>query len=263
MCVIIVKPQNSRVKYKVLEKCFARNPDGAGIMFPKDGKVVIVKGMMAWEEYREKIQKLNTIYKLTELPVVFHFRIKSVGEKTAQYTHPFRISPSLAYCHNGTIIKIKTNKKGESDTSAFNRLILRRLRDDVFNSQAIKYLIEGYIGTDKMVFMNGKGDIIIFNEKAGTQRGKLWFSNCSWEYEPPAQRYAPVNYANYGLARKGKQLESCITCGADVYDRPVSISQNGLFCSPCYQHLNFIVMRSICTVRDDLADSTIPVCYEF
>ena len=43
-------------------------------------------------------------------------------------------------------------------------------------------LITGYIGTDKMIFLNRNGDVKIVNEKKGIWKDGIWYSNGNWEY---------------------------------------------------------------------------------
>lgn len=248
MCVIVYKPENEKITYKNLEKCFTQNPDGAGIMFPNAGKVVIVKGLMSWKEFKDKIARLNAVYNFEARPVVYHFRIKSAGDKTAENTHPFRINKELAYCHNGTI-NIETNKKGESDTSAFCRLVLKRLDQNVFDSPSVRYLLSGCLRTDKMVFMNGRGDIYIVNEKLGTKRGELWFSNTSWEYERHSYTYTTQTIGM--ISRQGRYGEYCFACGRTLEREEIKIYEHTPFCSQCYQHLNFPVLNLISKIVED------------
>ena len=244
MCVIVYKPAGIKIKTKTLKLCWEKNKDGGGLMFPKGDRLVVIKGIMKWEEYRAKITKINKTYCLKDVPVVFHFRIKSVGTKTPENTHPFGINRRLGFCHNGTLMDIKTNKKDESDTAAFCRLILKRLDGDVFSSVALRYLVQGFIKTDKMVFMNSLGNVLIINEKSGVRRGGVWFSNDYWEpYVGGSTVSVGYNWKNKtNIRRQGKQLEYCFACGRTVKKEAVMVYQTTLFCNLCYIEMNFSVL---------------------
>lgn len=97
-----------------LKECFRCNRDGAGYMFPEDGKVQIKKGFMTFDA-------LNTSLKAdyerlgSTTPFVLHFRIGTHGGNNQANTHPFPLSKNMSdlrqlYCrtncgiaHNGII----------------------------------------------------------------------------------------------------------------------------------------------------------------
>lgn len=97
-----------------LKECFRCNKDGAGYMFPEDGKVQIKKGFMTFDA-------LNTSLKAdyerlgSATPFVLHFRIGTHGGNNQANTHPFPLSKNMSdlrqlYCrtncgiaHNGII----------------------------------------------------------------------------------------------------------------------------------------------------------------
>lgn len=53
MCVIAYYPANVDAKKATLENCFDNNPDGAGIMYQANGKVIITKGFMTFDAFYE------------------------------------------------------------------------------------------------------------------------------------------------------------------------------------------------------------------
>jgi hypothetical protein len=111
-------------------------------------------------------------------PFIIHFRISTSGQVDELNTHPHAISDTLAVAHNGHITGWGSTKK--SDTLEFTRKVLRSLPDGWDSNEAVLELIEGYLGSDKMVLLNGDGGYAIINEWRGEQSGELWFSNTSY-----------------------------------------------------------------------------------
>lgn len=92
MCVIVYKSKKTNFPAKeTLETCFQNNPDGAGYMFVKNGKVHIRKGFMTFESFW---QSLTCNYDVKS-PYVFHFRISTQAGIRKDCTHPFPLSKNL------------------------------------------------------------------------------------------------------------------------------------------------------------------------
>jgi len=85
--------------------------------------------------------------------------------------------------HNGTISHLPTDKGGRSDSSLFAEL-LSYMKDNFYRNAASMELISGYIGTDKIVFLNNKGEVYIVNAEYGEEEFGCWFSNDSYEDMP-------------------------------------------------------------------------------
>ena len=59
MCIIIAKNKNNRLPKKAeLEYSFNHNHDGAGFMYPDNGKVIIDKGYMTFEKFYQFLKLL-------------------------------------------------------------------------------------------------------------------------------------------------------------------------------------------------------------
>jgi len=195
MCIIAAKPAGTIIELDTLKLCWERNPDGAGIAVAIDGKVEIIKGLMSWQQFL-------TVYDEPEFwreyPMLIHFRIATHGYIDEANTHPFEVIPGkLAFAHNGIMTNMVMPSKPElSDTQVFNRYILQQLPHGFLKSAAIRRLIYGTIGYNKIAFLDGAGDITIFNEASGKMREDgVWFSNGD---------YKPYVFTNYYGGYKGK-----------------------------------------------------------
>ena len=135
MCIIVVKqtPTITEQQWKWLRTCFNNNPDGAGMMWRRRGKVVVSKGYMEWQEFEDAVKR----HRLDRVnPIVFHFRFATHGSISPGNCHPFPISRkirdlqaldltcSVAVVHNG-ILDVAIPKGSKlSDTQVFVRDVL-------------------------------------------------------------------------------------------------------------------------------------------
>lgn len=168
MCIIVVKPAGVELP-DTLENCWDSNSDGAGFMFPSNGKILVRKGFMDFDSFMDSVREIKDV---TNTPIVMHFRIKTHGEISQQLTHPFVITQDEKHCkalrarvdrafvHNGVITKVGVVRKGESDTSQFvtdylSLLFTERDRDYHLNKSELK-LVYRMMGS-KGVIMNRDG----------------------------------------------------------------------------------------------------------
>lgn len=124
MCIVVYKPSNVKMPSKAtLKECFRCNSDGAGYMFPEDGKVQIKKGFMSFNALNTSLQAdYNRLG--AETPFVIHFRIGTQGGNNQANTHPFPLSKNMSdlkqlscttncgVAHNG-VISLTTTRTSE------------------------------------------------------------------------------------------------------------------------------------------------------
>lgn len=85
MCIAIaIKKDQDLPSEDILQRCFKKNPDGAGYAYALDGIVHFEKGFMTYEAFRRGIEQIPK-----GCPCLLHFRIGTAGGHTAEYTHPF------------------------------------------------------------------------------------------------------------------------------------------------------------------------------
>jgi len=202
MCIIVAKPAGKTVTKDVLATCFKHNSDGAGFMYSDAGQLHIEKGFFKFEEFYKAYEGH------AEKDVVMHFRIRTHGATDAENCHPFQISKNLAFAHNGVIRNVASKaQKDKSDTFVFNeeyiKPFVQRYGKRILQDTSFQSIIEEYIGHSKLVFLDYKGKIRIYNENLGNEEDGVWFSNLSWKPREPGvqQSYFP----NSGSTWRGNQ----------------------------------------------------------
>ena len=199
MCIICVSPKRVRQpNVTTIRRMFQNNPDGAGYMVARDGKVIISKGFMNVDEYIEAIRAEHFTAKD---PVVYHFRISTQAGVNPQITHPFPLSNRIEHmkvvdvecscgvAHNG-IIRLTTDRNNHeySDTALFIAnylsLIIREPGD--LKDERILTLIHR-LACSKLAIMDGDGYIATVGEYIN-QKGLL-FSNTSFETDTYYRRF--------------------------------------------------------------------------
>lgn len=193
MCIAIVKPKNTEITDEALKNCYEKNPDGAGIAFSKDNQIYILKGIFNKEQFIESVRKYE---KEADGAMLIHCRIGTSGLKDKENCHPHIINKHLVMIHNGIInVKVPVESK-VSDTIIFTREYLRALPSNFLENEYLKDLVRMAIGSsNKLCFLNEKGEYSIINENYGVWDNGVWYSNHS--YETPKITYYPNNCAGY------------------------------------------------------------------
>ena len=210
MCVIVAKPANIPMpSTETIEDMWYTNPDGAGIMYAKDGTVYIRKGFMELDDFLDALDVIEKDNDLNKLPVVMHFRITTHGGTKPENCHPFPVSDSvgvlskldsktkLGVAHNG-IIPI-TPRKEISDTMEYiiSQLApLRRAVPDFYRNKDLMEMIYNAVQS-KLAFLTGRGEIFTvgdFHEKDGIK-----YSNLNHEWLTPRNfKYSGTDLYDYG-----------------------------------------------------------------
>ena len=174
MCIIVSKEKGVELPSKdILEQCFFANPDGAGLMYVKKGKVNIVKGFMTFDSFYEYLMKLDKLYDLKQKALVMHFRISTQGNVDAGNCHPFPITSSkkmlrsticktdVGMAHNG-IISTYSYKKGElNDTQLFIQHCVSAVHDldkEFYKNDKVMHMLEDIAGS-KLCFLDSEENI--------------------------------------------------------------------------------------------------------
>ena len=196
MCVICASPKGTRQpSISEIKSMFWRNPDGAGYMYARDGKVFIHKGFMNLTDFMNAIKAEHFTAKDS---VVYHFRISTQAGINPTMTHPFPLSNQrevmkaldvpcgCGIAHNG-IIQLTTdpNEKEYSDTAIFIADYLSSILTNPtdLHDHEVLDLIRCLIGS-KMAILDGSGYIATVGQFVN-ERGLL-YSNLhhrnNWKY---------------------------------------------------------------------------------
>ena len=219
MCVIaaskrgVMQPTTEQIK-----RMFDSNPDGAGYMYARDGKVIIHKGFM---EVNDFIRAVRDEHFTENDPVVYHFRISTQAGVCPTMTHPFPLTGKLETCelldvecavgfaHNGIIRMTSDHSETRfSDTAYFITEYMTRLirnSDDITDPSVLTMI--DCLTNSKWAIMEGLTGNIVTVGKFINQDGIL-FSNETFRKPkqttivPPIRwSYDDYNLGYYGVAR--------------------------------------------------------------
>lgn len=179
MCIAVHQPPGKIIDQNTLENCWDNNPDGAGFMYATKGKIVVFKEMHSFQRFWNAYSAAMSGAAQGK-DVVLHFRISTGGKIDRANCHPHRVHDDLAFVHNG-ILAYPSSKKF-SDTVLFNKDILQGLPKDFLESSEILHLIEMAAGTDKLVFLDSTGFVVILNKGLGVEDNGIWYSNRAYAY---------------------------------------------------------------------------------
>lgn len=223
MCIIILKPKGTKIPEDKLREAWKDNPNGSGFTFvdPSSKKFMIRKEL-------SDLERLINIYKKelvdTELEekviVMWHSRIKSVGDINYDNIHPFYMPKHrMMVAHNGTLWQSDVIKRNidKSDTVQAVEWADENLPFGFFTNETCREMFANYFNkTDsRLVFLN-KDNYFIINEDKGEWKDGLWFSKKpiavvtnSRYYQHGRDYYEDVDYGDdyYGY-RKDKNYSS-------------------------------------------------------
>ena len=204
MCVIVVSERGTRQPTKAtLETCFRNNPDGAGYMVARAGRVEIHKGFMTFEDFWRNVHAERFT---AADPVVYHFRISTQAGVNPEMTHPFPLSRKptdlraldlncpIGVAHNGIIPATVDKDSSYSDTAIYIARYLTRLirKPSDLDDPYIADLIEFTTGSSRMAIMDGDGAIVHTGPGWTRDERDILYSNRSFEnrtYVRPAVGY--------------------------------------------------------------------------
>lgn len=148
MCIIAVSPSGVRQPDEdTMRTMFQSNPDGAGYMVHRNGRVEISKGFMTWADF---IHAVRYEHFTDADSVVYHFRISTQAGVNPQMTHPFPLSHRLTdmrrldvgcrvgIAHNGIIrLTSDPNDHEYSDTAHYITEYLSDLEESDFRDDRV------------------------------------------------------------------------------------------------------------------------------
>ena len=177
MCILVIKPAGIKLPAKnIIQNCYDNNPDGCGMMWVKNGQVMIDKGLYDFETFYSKLLEHE------EENLVFHCRIKTHGEISQENCHPFKITDEFALAHNG-VLSVKCYE-GKTDSESFGIDYMSHLtKEDLSNYKIWKILNEIVTHNgSKVAVLTNDDKIIVFNKEGFIKENDVYFSNGSFKY---------------------------------------------------------------------------------
>jgi len=244
MCIIAYKPAGVDHPTKaVLKNCIEYNPDYCGYMVATGTEVLIRKGFGGLRALRKSITRVERDYGIDtkEFPVVYHFRIATSGLVKPQNSHPFPVSSSVkdlqscfmsaavGMAHNGIISGVG-KEKNISDTQLFVRDFMSNFSFEELKSERIKNLMELGIDGDRVIVLDGSGDIVSWGDWEESE--KVWYSNDTYKESAWAgygARYYTGQARNHYSGKGVTTYKACKGCGKVYADYLLSDG----FCASC------------------------------
>lgn len=194
MCIAIMNPSNVTLKKNIIRTCWDNNYHGGGLLYinSKTKQLESFKSLTDFDALYAKYQEVRKNHSKSK--VVLHFRISTHGTISVENVHPFMVSKSLGFVHNGIISQAPYSKQ-YSDTYMFNETMLKKLPSDFLDNQAILDLLDDYIGYSKLLFLDSDNNHTIIGEEKGVWDHGCWFSNTG---------YKPSKYLDYGGTKVAK-----------------------------------------------------------
>jgi len=190
----MLQPAGHVIPDEYIETSYFNNPDGLGISYIDNGELKIYK-TLKFKHFKKQYKHITKNY--GDKPMLVHFRAGTAGSVNLQNAHPFFIKDKeFAFCHNGTIYPL-TGDKNVSDTRRFNELVLKSLPDGFLKLKWLRNMINLFIGTSKLLFLDNKGNYDIIKEEAGIWDNGIWYSN--WYFK---QKYG-VNQRTGAYTKDG------------------------------------------------------------
>lgn len=175
MCVIVYKKENINISQDIIEKCYRKNPDGAGIAIKRENTFEVFKGLFSPQEVWNNVQ--NNM----DTEMIIHFRLGTSGLKNSDMCHPFPIKKRIRnrahfkcsdlLFHNGVLTEYSW-PGDKSDTYIFSKILAKVNEFDQL------YLLEKYISSNRFVYIKNAFPMLLgkWEEKNG-----IYYSNLRWE----------------------------------------------------------------------------------
>lgn len=190
MCIIALQTKGAHLEDDTIRTMFSGNPDGAGIMYAKDGRVHWEKGFFKVEDLLAAWHKLPK-----GIVAAMHCRIKTHGAVSAKLCHPFPLAPNKSLykssgdsacmlMHNGIMSFVEKDvhydKSKDSDSSAYAKMLFDRFGSarlpNAFELEEIRDETED---TNRILLMNGDGSYVTSGE--WEYKDGILYSNSHWK----------------------------------------------------------------------------------
>lgn len=184
MCIAILTQPGKSLTNTQLWRGWSGNKDGGGFAYVADGKVVISKGFLKYNDfqaaYEEAVEKYGK-----ESPFLVHMRIGTSGGNTENNTHPFAFKPTSgpagALIHNGIMFTPAGEWRGPKDDRKSDTRVFAAALNNILVLEDVKAAKEALGkaigGGNKLAFLYDDKSWVIINEDEGYWDDGIWYSN--------------------------------------------------------------------------------------
>lgn len=205
MCMIAYRPLSAKtgkganIPGSVIDTALHRHPDGFGIAYRENGRLVTEKfGPHEAKRFRKALKRVD---RECRSEYVAHWRFATHGPKDQAHAHPYEyvhpVDGRVLVFHNG-VIDIATTP-AQSDTEVFTLQVLAQLPSRWWENPALMFLVTEAIGWSKLVIMTDDATYNLHDSR-GSWDGGIWYSS-SHRPTPSTYRGPTTNYAAYGSYR--------------------------------------------------------------
>jgi len=253
MCIVIYKPIGASVPVKHLENSWENNSEGAGFMFPADGKVQGYKGFMTYDELYLAMDNLGFIKNnqvICEVDLVIHFRFATHGGVSAGKTHPFPASRddkelhtetwqhSHGIAHNGVVSQYA--ETGLSDTQGFIKAVLsdEDILAKLSHDEDIVFLLKHLTAGSKFLIMSRDNITMLGEWKLDNG---VYYSNTGYQ---KTYNWQTVNYSYSGKSQNkhiapkksylNDEFDAAYYGDCDLCKQPDYLDNSGV-CAYCHE----------------------------
>lgn len=206
-------------------KMFDANPDGAGICYPLNDRVIIRKGFFTLPELLAAYFAAPV-----DVPLIVHCRIATSGGIDEKTCHPFAVAKSIkktnkrscniAFAHNGILSGL--GSKFASDTQEY----VSRVVAPLVHKSGARYLYQMAYVMDiiaatsqdcRFAFMDALGDVQLIGEwhdYHGAKVSNLSFTSTYTKWIKKPKGYTPTNAPRFEACRKCSDYDYCDAWGA-------------------------------------------------
>jgi len=186
MCIIIHKPEDQTIDRDIIDAALDYNPDGFGYMY---------NGTAHKQLNISTNNVMAIIARLKNENVVFHFRLRTAGNRNKANCHPFKLAGKHWAMHNGTMPEFDTHKTKSDSRVFFDTFLGPKM---LAGKRPSKKKIENRIGrSNKIVTMDQNGKFTFYNRATGYDHAGLWFSN-TYAWNCPSKHNWWNSYDRYG-----------------------------------------------------------------
>lgn len=197
MCLAIFRPGSAASRITAEDLTNSRwngNNDGHGVMWAEKGKLHVWKSAdgKLFPEFLDLMEHLQN----KGYPLAAHLRLATHGEVTDENAHPMEVLPGkLGIVHNGIISQLGYDAK-LSDTQEFAAM-LRQFPKGWWRNRMLRYVLEDFLVTNKVVVLHASGEGILLNGSHGHWRHGVWFSNDTYKERKYTTTYHGSTWENY------------------------------------------------------------------